>query len=1451
MFWLRLLKSVLWTLPFIIIFFLNSKVKLNKADRARQAAIPVVAVLYSVITVFYLDKLNIVLLGGIIWLTEYLPFLKGVEWGAGLAYLVNALILLLFMLLKLILLPIFKGLWKKFEKLTEFTSGWFYEKDQSLGKWLFKNEYAKMRGYIKGFFYAFCISCFAVFLLSDFYSNSGFFKGRFYPVFGIIVIGEIVYFLSGATKREFLEDVLGEDEDSYRCANYGILRGILRDLFGARVLYEDTLDKSDGVSSAYDTLEEMMSSSNMKTRTVGEYFSRRKSVGVQIDVNFVKSCVNMLEGKSVLVNNPFYRDLTDYIMMPVIKQLISYNKCLIVVGRDSAADDVKEWIDKGIEEFTGTNSLWTSEILTENTTVADIGIIKFSDIHNLKLHEANKSFLGKVGFIFIIEPSRILASGQIGLTLIAGRCEDERKKLVFCSCDRNCDGLVDALSHVLRTSITEVTATVSGGSNSSQMYWNADGPYMHHKILPNISRYLGIGTEINTVAIKSQIQNPVWISSEKFPVSDMKWIAGQYYKEICRYTNLPVSQEAFSKEFSVESNLWNKQRTENAFITVEDEFRNLFEITRVFSSRAISQGFINVISENYFLRDYMIDNVRIFNADPKAIPTIVPDFARNERNTVMKLIMLMQHQPVSEKRIMREFRIAGIQFEDVYRTLHMLIVKHCKIDNPSLSVRFREEVLEDALTTETVKFYEINATDELYEYSKRLRTAYYIAEDEMGEKHYIGSKLYGHVFQTLLPGQFATFDGKYYEILNVSSEDGVVVRRAADHISGRRYYKQLRKIILESFAECEDMGSKKNVSGIEITRGFANISVETDGYLEMDSYGDIRNAKVVTINGIPSRSYRNKSVLRIKLPNSSEKIRFTVCLLLNEIFRTTYPESHEYVAAVMPGCKDLTDKLKNAVYDFEGECPEECFYIIEDSELDLGLVISVERNLRRYFEIISDVLKWHNGKISDNSAEEDVEAEYVPEASDTSERSVQEPVENEYEPISSDNAGDGAPKNAGDLVTEASTEPEAVAKPEISVEAEIPSTESADETKKKKKGFFARIFGRKDRIEQNNPAARQSENTSAKDASEDASNGDASEINETDEQKVLYSKIKIPSFSYGEADAATEVEKTPVTEETAEAPEEASEPVTVSGEPEEPFVSEPQLIENKPKAAHDYSINSNEYEKNCFLKFGFENFDGALDFAGTVDYLSGFGFDRNPLSLVRDGEQYVDEYAKGYDPKKYGAHMCDFCGVELTGGEYEVLKDGRERCNRCSVTAIKTAEDFKKLFKNVLRNMEVFYGIKLNVAVKVRMTDAKTIAKNVGQRFVATPGFDGRTLGFAKKDRNGYSLYVENGAPKLAAMATIAHELTHIWQYVNWNDRELAARYGKHNTLEVYEGMAKWAEIQYLILLGENEYAKRQEITTKLRDDEYGRGFIRYCEKYPLVYGTKLKKTPFTESAPL
>ena len=58
--------------------------------------------------------------------------------------------------------------------------------------------------------------------------------------------------------------------------------------------------------------------------------------------------------------------------------------------------------------------------------------------------------------------------------------------------------------------------------------------------------------------------------------------------------------------------------------------------------------------------------------------------------------------------------------------------------------------------------------------------------------------------------------------------------------------------------------------------------------------------------------------------------------------------------------------------------------------------------------------------------------------------------------------------------------------------------------------------------------------------------------------------------------------------------------------------------------------------------------------------------------------------------------------------------------------------------------------------------------------------------------------------------------------------------------------MAVWAEIQYAMLINEKMAAKRMEISSLRKQDEYGRGFRQYHERYPFSEGCFINKpTPF------
>lgn len=272
------------------------------------------------------------------------------------------------------------------------------------------------------------------------------------------------------------------------------------------------------------------------------------------------------------------------------------------------------------------------------------------------------------------------------------------------------------------------------------------------------------------------------------------------------------------------------------------------------------------------------------------------------------------------------------------------------------------------------------------------------------------------------------------------------------------------------------------------------------------------------------------------------------------------------------------------------------------------------------------------------------------------------------------------------------------------------------------------------------------------------------------------------------------------------------------------------------------------YHERYYLKFGFDEIPEGVDPDGTEGFLQALGYGSNFLKEAREGRTKALEMEQTYQADKKRAHYCDFCGVELIGTEYSILKDGRERCPNCSRSVVKTEDEFIMLFEDILDNLRIFFGVRIAEGIQVRMVNTKTLQKKVGSSFVPSAEFTPRTLGVAIKEKDGMYIYVENGTPRLAAIATLVHELTHIWQYVNWNQKEIMLKYGPRQNLQIYEGMAKWVEIQYMYLLGESVMAKRMELETLLRNDEYGNGFKKYISVYPLSYGTSLEDaSPFDD----
>jgi hypothetical protein len=1393
---LRVVRILLWQIPFLLLALLNAKANLKRQYRDRQFLMPPLALLCCVLLAVFQTKLSDLLLALVNLLPDKLTalgsqvantfsglgngitavgtalgnLLQSVDPAYLLLFLFNTVFILLYIILKRILITILDRVFQSDNAFHRFFAGIAYEKDRESGLWHLRSQMGQARTFARTMYIAALVISEAAVLLSCELYRGQRLASLFYPVFGIIVIGEIYFFLDGLNRQEAKSRLTGEKDQAASVSNYALLRQVLAKLFGDKLGADDTTVDSGfaHLSTSDELLHKLESGGDPKLEAYGRFMRLKSQGGLELDHNYLTSGVDLLQGKSVLFNNPFYYDLIPYIFYPMNRTMLRRKKVLLVLGRHNVEQDITRWCEDGLRAVTNVPGMWNLGVLTGEPQDLDVGIVSRSSVHDLALHEANSDFFREVEFVVILEPSKLVSTAQIGLSSLVRSCRKGGNPITFCSVDKNCDGLVDSLSHILQTSLTEVSATGHHRGICSYMCWETGGEHLQHRMLPNLSRYLGMGTELSFAALKNQVSETFWYGGEAFPVLDIHWIAKQYYYDLLHYADLPTSQEAMDVCFRVSPNLWDARVKENQYLTVEDEGCNMFEIKRDFASRAKNQGFLNIISPEYLLKDYMLDNDGIFNADPKAIPYIVADYAPTPRNIILRLCLRMSAEPVGEEEIRRELMLLDADEEDLSVSLWHEICLCCKAVGDCITDKEGSEFLSVAWGGEPMRFgrdtlrtkrrfsLESGQMETLYFITDRrfialflgdLQNAGYLAEDEKGDRHYLGSELRGHVFQKYLPGQFFTFGGKYYEMLRVNKAGQVLVRRAADHITGRPAYRQVRHYYLASAEDARGMGDRMDVSGLCITKQYADIRVETPAYWKLDKYNDFESGRKIALNGVPTRFYRSKQVLRIDLPKEqgevSQAVLQTIALLFNESFRTLFGENSAYLAVVT--CGPVQAPMTYQLMGEGGFDPGQgCLYIIEDSHLDLGLLVSVQRNLGRIFSILTDYLSWHT------------EAVY---------------------------------KSLG-----------------LSPSEGEPQEATAEENKE---SFASRTL---------------------------ASTG-----------TVTPTEGETPAAEAGAPPAEGE---TPPTEgETAPEPTE-EEPPESHGEPEgdtlEPPTEDELTFEpDGARAGTGSLIVRTPYHLRHYLLYGGVSVPGQLDLSGTLRFLEGLGFDQNELRQAREGK-HLSSQIQGDEPTI--GRYCDFCGAELVGTEYEILADGRERCMVCSRSAVRTEAEFREIYRSVARNLESFFGARITAPIRVEMVNAKKLHKKLGRRFVPTGNYDGRVLGVAIRNKEGYSILLENGAPRMQSIMTMAHELTHIWQYLNWNQKTIRATYGKDQELEIYEGMAKWVEIQYAYLIGEPGAANRELAATLLRQDEYGQGLKKYLARYPLSTELRLyPETPFVD----
>ena len=236
-----------------------------------------------------------------------------------------------------------------------------------------------------------------------------------------------------------------------------------------------------------------------------------------------------------------------------------------------------------------------------------------------------------------------------------------------------------------------------------------------------------------------------------------------------------------------------------------------------------------------------------------------------------------------------------------------------------------------------------------------LRNVPLITEMPDGSRKVVGTRIFDLIYQTWLPSQYLTLEGKYYEVVSISA-DGVLLRRAADHFLARHYYRQLRSYKLSIMTENPRADSERTFQGIKMSVERARVDVRTVGYLDMDDYGNIAGAHRIEVTSAQDRRYENKDLLRIVFDGASAEVTRTIAVVFSELLVTLFPKDHQYLAVLTSSGNALPEGILNQL---EGSYAANEVFVVEDSSIDIGLVSAVERGMQRILETCFEFLDWH------------------------------------------------------------------------------------------------------------------------------------------------------------------------------------------------------------------------------------------------------------------------------------------------------------------------------------------------------------------------------------------------------------------------------------------------------------------------------------------------------------
>ncbi|WP_286072827.1 hypothetical protein [Faecalibaculum rodentium] len=792
-------------------------------------------------------------------------------------------------------------------------------------------------------------------LLSLFPANSG--VWMVIPASASLILRVYSLLLGGTVEQLQIRHPVEEKKEPEITANLRDAAAALAESFPSALLCRKEVHVRARHENTEMILRRLERSRSFNELTAASYY-RSLGKGKNLDADLVQISLGMLNGNHTLIRNPFYKDLGEYLALPLNESLGKGNKVLVLCMGEKQAKNISLWMENILDPQALFQDRWRIKVLNNLRYDGQIGILNYSSLYDPEVLRTNGTFFSQVEYVVMLQPSTVLSTSQTALSVLSDALESP----VYCVLDRDLRGLKDTLSHTLKISFSSDLYMSQAAQLQTLMVFDSYAKYHTNAVS---TRYFGAGIDLGATAVKAGSPSVTWISERSIPVLDMQNSAASSWRYLSDLMNCDTSQVAVKERLRVDSSLWSTKQQNSQFLIVEDEFCNPYAMVSNYMSRGKEETALVVLSNPYLLREYFADNADRFLNNQNAFPSLAPDYVRSPRNILLKLILKMLQGPVTTGYIQKELDICGIQTDKPVEDLIHLLEQYTNAEETLFVIGKRKRMIPFS-EPEVVTTVGVNPVKFEEYFSNTLKSVSYVLEDEQTGKNILDTKLFSLIPQTLLPGQVFVCEGCRYLVQRISSEHGVILQRASDREEERRMYSQIRQYFLPAQSESPDVMYVRSQTkhGIRFDRIETDFHVTTTGYMEFKS----SEPEPVTVDCSldPSwssfdRHYTSKQILYIRFPETDQEKTESLKSLLESMLVSVFPGAYPYLALLSHS-------------DVE-TIPASTMAVVEDSEMDLGLLDAFENVFFELLAVVDDYVQWLERKNNEKDQPEFTESD--------------------------------------------------------------------------------------------------------------------------------------------------------------------------------------------------------------------------------------------------------------------------------------------------------------------------------------------------------------------------------------------------------------------------------------------------------------------------------------------